>query len=464
MDKKNTPPVTPVTKNTNESPKANNAKSDNKEQTPQTKEKSKGKKVALILLLILLGLGGASAYFVYSHEIRFKQQINHLEEQVNQLTQNNKFVTVDQFASLNEQIQNQQNYDNQIVNKLEQQEKFINEQTQSIHTLQKQVDDLDTNQIKIPKSSVQPNEWLLAESDYLLNNALHKLIIDDDVETAIALLQVADETLSKIDNPGVIAVRAAINSDLKRLFAVNNVDQDEIMQHLSSLANQVDNLELLDIGTSEGKETDNVSDSVVDWKTNLKKSIDSFFDNFIHITKVNDNNKELLAPNQEIYLRENIRLRLQIAIIAVSRQQNTLYKQSLEMVSTWIRSYFDTANPEVQQYLTTLDNLSQQSININIPNKLTSLELLDQLLHKAPKKLQKIKIAADKSLEPNDEKIIKTEEASQAEEKPDSDIKIDSNEQDITPDNNPNNTQSSSENTEVIINKTIDNTVNTEQK
>ena len=50
---------------------------------------------------------------------------------------------------------------------------------------------------------------------------------------------------------------------------------------------------------------------------------------FIRISpKHGADRKELLAPNQDIYLRENIRLRLQLAIMAVPRQQNELYKQS----------------------------------------------------------------------------------------------------------------------------------------
>ena len=64
-----------------------------------------------------------------------------------------------------------------------------------------------------------------------------------------------------------------------------------------------------------------------------RKSATSFLNHFIRISpKHGADRKELLAPNQDIYLRENIRLRLQLAIMAVPRQQNELYKQSLEAV------------------------------------------------------------------------------------------------------------------------------------
>lgn len=49
----------------------------------------------------------------------------------------------------------------------------------------------------------------------------------------------------------------------------------------------------------------------------------------------------LLAPNQDVYLRENIRSLL-VAAQAVPRHQEETYRQALENVSTWVRAYHDT--------------------------------------------------------------------------------------------------------------------------
>lgn len=47
-------------------------------------------------------------------------------------------------------------------------------------------------------------------------------------------------------------------------------------------------------------------------------------------------------PNQDVYLRENIRSRLLVAAQAVPRHQEETYKQALDNVSTWVRAYYDT--------------------------------------------------------------------------------------------------------------------------
>jgi len=87
-----------------------------------------------------------------------------------------------------------------------------------------------------------------------------------------------------------------------------------------------------------------------------------------------------MRPNQDVYLRENIRSRLLIAAQAVPRHQNEIYKQSLETVSTWVRAYFDTSDPTTKAFLADLDTLSQQSISMDVPDQLKSQPMLDKLM------------------------------------------------------------------------------------
>ena len=141
-----------------------------------------------------------------------------------------------------------------------------------------------------------------------------------------------------------------------------------------------------------------ISDNVADWESNLEKSANSFLNHFIRVTPKNSDAQALLAPNQDIYLRENIRLRLQIAILAVPRQQHELYKQSLETAASWVRSYFDTSSEEVISFLKTLDELAEQSIYVDVPDQLSSLNTLDKILNKPTAEVKKIEISADKAL------------------------------------------------------------------
>lgn len=356
----------------------------------QTIVKKNGTALSLLAILIALGVGGAGYYIGQQQVTDFQKKLIVLENQVGEsasrVTSNEKNEQVNQLESGLKAMQE----------KVIQLEEFNKSKTEEITTLQAQI-----KQVSQLASAQQPNDWLFSEVDFLLNNALRKLILDNDVDTAISLLKLADETLVKINNTQANSVRNAINQDLKKLLSLSSVDQNSVMQKLSQLANTVDELQVLNVNFDDTPENNNkLSNSIEDWQQNVEKSATSFLNHFIRISpKQSANKKELLAPNQDIYLRENIRLRLQLAIMAVPRQQDELYKQSLDAVSSWVRSYFDTNSETTQNFLKSVDELSELSIYVDVPEQLASLTLLDKYLNRLPLDVQKVEIETDKAVE-----------------------------------------------------------------
>ena len=384
----------------------------------QTVVKKSGTGLSLLAILIALGVGGAGYYFGQQKVDEFQQKLTALEAQINNKTvvsapaQDVKFDTTQltQLESENKATQD----------KIAQVEELINAKSHELVGLQSQI-----NKVSAQANAQQPTDWLFSEADFLLNNALRKLVLDNDVDTAVSLLKLADETLAKVNNSQSAAIRSAINQDLKQLLSVAGVDQNAVMQKLSQLANTVDELPVLDVNFGDDQNATKLSDSLSDWAENAEKSATSFLNHFIRISpKYGADRKELLAPNQDIYLRENIRLRLQLAIMAVPRQQNELYKQSLEAVASWIRSYFDTNAEVTQSFLKSVDELSEVSIYVDVPSQLQSLSMLDKYLNRTPLDVQKVEIEAEKAVDnsPRKEEVKPAPEAKaeepKAEEKP----------------------------------------------
>ena len=384
----------------------------------QTVVKKSGTGLSLLAILIALGVGGAGYYFGQQKVDEFQQKLTALETQINNKTvvsapaQEVKFDTTQlaQLESANKATQN----------KIAQVEELINAKSHELVGLQSQI-----NKVSAQANAQQPTDWLFSEADFLLNNALRKLVLDNDVDTAVSLLKLTDETLAKVNNSQSAAIRSAINQDLKQLLSVAGVDQNAVMQKLSQLANTVDELPVLDVNFGDDQNATKLSDSLSDWAENAEKSATSFLNHFIRISpKHGADRKELLAPNQDIYLRENIRLRLQLAIMAVPRQQNELYKQSLEAVASWIRSYFDTNAEVTQSFLKSVDELSEVSIYVDVPSQLQSLSMLDKYLNRTPLDVQKVEIEAEKAVDnsPRKEEVKPAPEAKaeepKAEEKP----------------------------------------------
>lgn len=356
---------------------------------PQTIVKKTGTALSLFAILVALGVGGAGYYFGQQQMAKIQQKLTALENQTGADLSSNNTNNNKRLTQLEQGLKTAQENIAQL-------EQLIVSKTREITSLQTQMKQI--NQLAIAQ---QPSDWLFSEADFLLNNALRKLVLDNDVDTAVSLLKLADEALVKVNNSQANEIRSAINQDLKQLLSLSSVDQNAVMQKLSQLANTVDELQALNVNFDEtSKNNDKLSNNITDWQQNIEKSATSFLNHFIRISpKQNSNKKELLAPNQDIYLRENIRLRLQLAIMAVPRQQNELYKQSLEAVSSWVRSYFDTNSEVTQNFLKLVDGLSDTSIYVDVPEQLKSLTLLDKYLNRTALDVQKVEIETDKSID-----------------------------------------------------------------
>ena len=355
----------------------------------QTIVKKNGTAFSLLAILIALGVGGAGYYFG-------QQQVAEIQQKLIALESREVAAPTMAVQDNREQIEKLEQSLKVAQEKMAQLEQMSVAKASEIAALQSQL-----TQVSKLAGAQQPSDWLFSESDFLLNNALRKLVLDNDVDTAVSLLKLADETLAKVNDSKAISVRTAINQDLKQLLSLSSVDQNAVMQKLSQLANTVDELQALNVNFDEVPENNGkLSSDIADWQQNVEKSATSFLNHFIRISpEQSANKKELLAPNQDIYLRENIRLRLQLAIMAVPRQQDELYKQSLDAVASWVRSYYDTNDEVTQNFLKSVDELAALSIYVDVPEQLQSLTLLDHYLNRAPLDVQKVEIEADKAID-----------------------------------------------------------------
>ncbi|RYM66721.1 uroporphyrinogen-III C-methyltransferase [Serratia liquefaciens] len=330
-------------------------------------EKRKGKNTGPVLGAIAIVLVIALAAGGYYHTHRQAQQLIAANQTLQQ-----------QLETLK---QSQQQERSALEGLLQQQGKTLDAADREQATLARQLNEVQEKVAIISGSDAKT--WLLAQADFLVKMAGRKLWSDQDVTTAAALLKSADASLADMNDPSLLEVRRAITEDVSTLSTLTQVDFDGIILKTNQLSNQVDNLRLADNDSDEApmdQDSSELSSSIGEWRQNLAKSWHNFMADFITVRRRDSNAEPLLAPNQDIYLRENIRSRLLVAAQAIPRHQNEVYKQSLETISTWVRAYFDTADPATKAFLEELDTLSQQSITMDVPDQLKSQPLLEKLM------------------------------------------------------------------------------------
>lgn len=338
------------------------------ETTPQpenTEKKKAGNKTSLALSAIAIAIAIAAGIGLYG-----------LNKQ--QATRQN--ATTSELASQSRRCKSAGKSKSELEGVIKQQADQLNEAKHQQETLAKQLDEL---QQKVAVISGSDAKTAAGQADFLVKLAGRKLWSDQDVTTAAALLKSADASLADMNDPSLIGARRAITDDIATLSAVSQVDYDGMILKVNQLANQIDNLRLADNNDDDSPmdaDSDELSSSISEWRVNLQKSWQNFMDSFITVRRRDETAVLLLAPNQDIYLRENIRSRLLVAAQAVPRHQEETRKQSLDNVSTQVRAYYDTDDATTKAFLDEVDKLSQQSITMTVPETLQSQALLEKLM------------------------------------------------------------------------------------
>lgn len=333
-----------------------------REAKSSSKQKRSGLVGGIIAIAVIIALGGGFYYLTQQSNAKLVDENNELKQQLSALIdqQNSDRQRVDALIAANKELKNHSvEYEDRLNRRMQE--------------LQAHVTALSSTDVK---------SWLIAQADFMVKMAGRKLWNDHDPVTAAVLLKSADSSLAEMNDPSLLDIRKSINNDMAKLAAINQIDYDGIILRLNQLSNEVDNLRLADLNSGDAEDNNNsdVSDDIADWKQNLSRSWKSFTSDFITVRARDGSEAPLLAPNQDIYLRENIRSQLLIAAQAVPRYQEETYKQSLEQASTWVRAYFDTEAPATKAFLSTIDELLNQPIDIEMPDALESQEKLEKLM------------------------------------------------------------------------------------
>ncbi|EKP0261067.1 uroporphyrinogen-III C-methyltransferase [Aeromonas sobria] len=306
---------------------------------------------------ILLALGLTGGLYLHGHQSAVTQQA-----ELAQLKQ--------QLASALSKIDQTSSKDAEQLATLDQTQQQLQGEMQG---LQNRVLDLNDK---------RPNDWMLAESEYLVRMAGRKLWLEHDLISAITLLGNADERIRALNDPSLMPIRKALAEDIAKLKGMPRIDREGLTLKLAALEDQIELLPLSTVSMPEAKlEADQaVTANPDEWESNLKKNWVKFTENFVTIRRRDGAVEALLSPQQEIFLRENLKTKLLQAQISVYREQQTLYEDSLDKAQRWLTQYFDTENSATRYMQGEIDKLKGEQIQIDYPEQFKTQAMLEQVL------------------------------------------------------------------------------------
>ncbi len=225
-------------------------------------------------------------------------------------------------------------------------------------------------------------EWRLAEVEYLLRVANHRLLMEQDLATALDLLGSADALLASLNDPGLHLVRAALADERLALKGLVVADVqglylrlDSIKRGLSALARAMP-----EFGPPPVVETpadagppERLEDRVLEQLRGL-----------VRFRRIEPDAMPVIAPEEAAYLDLNLRLMLEQAQLAALKRDQVVYQASLGNAHEWAARYLNAEDPQVLATLNTLLSLREIPLDSSLPDISGSLDALLEVRRKGP--------------------------------------------------------------------------------
>ena len=226
--------------------------------------------------------------------------------------------------------------------------------------------------------AVDRRAWLGQEAVFLTRLAGQRLLVARDVDAALALLEQADALLRDTGEPKFEGVRLAIARDRAALVAVPRVDQVGLYATLSGLIDQVDKLQLeFEALATEAEKTSAVDagwwgQATGGWHAALAKLSDHLI-----VRRRSDEIAQLMTPEWAALARQNIRMLIEQAQIAMLSANQPLFERSLQRASGFVALFAEQDAKRVSSIVQSLNALQSETIAPALPELSETRSLLE---------------------------------------------------------------------------------------
>lgn len=202
-------------------------------------------------------------------------------------------------------------------------------------------------------------DWLVDETEATLNMAAQQLLLSGNVPVAVTVLENIESRLSRFEQADLLPIKQAVSSDLAALKNQPYLDISGTALRLDRLETAVPGMPLvlestLQPGQAEAAPQEDPNASW--WQRTWNKTLHGL-GNLVEVRKLNNGDAMLLAPEQAYFVRENLRLRLLDARIALMQHNGEVFLSDLNNAEATVKQYFDNQSPATQAWLKELAEL-----------------------------------------------------------------------------------------------------------
>ncbi len=251
----------------------------------------------------------------------------------------------------------------------------------------------------IQSMSRSRDENVVGDIEAALRVAMQQTQITGSAEPLVAALKQADERLQRYKQPRLEGVRRAAARDLERVRAVAVVDVSTLTIKLDEVVRMVDELPLVSVSEAhqgasrpqddraaaarqreralqlQREEAAAAADGKLAlWWWQATQQLSSWTGLFwgeaktlLRVTRIDHPDAALIAPDQSFFLRENLKLRLLNARLALLSRQFDTAQSDLRDGQQMLNRYFDTRSRKVTGVTELLRQVAGQARQVSVP-------------------------------------------------------------------------------------------------
>ena len=224
------------------------------------------------------------------------------------------------------------------------------------------------------------DENVVADVEAAIRVALQQSALTGSAEPLLLTLKQADERLARYNQPHLERVRRAITRDLERTRAQGAVDVATLAARLDEAVRLVDELPLLAVGrpaaapVAAAAEITPPAAAADDWRARASAwwqavlaHVGNELRSLVRVTRIDHPESVLATPEQQLFLRENLKLRLLNARLALFSRQFDIAQSDLRDAQSVLDRYFDRSSKRVAAASEALRQVSTQSRQSALP-------------------------------------------------------------------------------------------------
>ncbi|MBI2728684.1 MAG: uroporphyrinogen-III C-methyltransferase [Polaromonas sp.] len=235
------------------------------------------------------------------------------------------------------------------------------------------------------------DENLVVDVESALRLAQQQAQLTGSAEPLIATLKSADLRLARAAQPRLNPLQRAIARDMDRIRSASLTDVPVLLIKLDELSRLVDDLPVANAMAAgnpprvaapvpaassphaAGAKDERSMPALFDrqtlqaWSQRLLDSVRDEARRLLRVSRIDQPEAALLAPEQAFFMRENLKLRLLNARLALLSRQTDAARADLVTASTWLGKYFDPASRKTQAATQLLQQVQGQLKSSELP-------------------------------------------------------------------------------------------------